>query len=194
MKSYIDITLLPCDDIGHHFLWGKVYQQVHLALVENKQANGLSSVGVAFPEFNAEHHRLGRKLRLFAPDPTCLEKLEIQRWLERLHDYVHITHIKDVPSGINTYLKFHRLQTKSSKERLARRAAKRQSISYEKALEERKDFQPQISDLPFIQIKSLGNENSFRLFISMDEVETPPDEKGHFSTYGLSKGGVLPKF
>ena len=34
MKYYLDITLLPSDDIGVHFLWTKVMIQMHLALVE----------------------------------------------------------------------------------------------------------------------------------------------------------------
>ncbi|WP_370059982.1 type I-F CRISPR-associated endoribonuclease Cas6/Csy4, partial [Neptunomonas phycophila] len=34
MKHYIDITLLPSDDIDIHFLWTKVMMQIHLAFVE----------------------------------------------------------------------------------------------------------------------------------------------------------------
>ena len=50
MKHYIDITLLPSDDIGVHFLWSKVMMQVHLALVEiqdsNKQVPVLSLIHI----------------------------------------------------------------------------------------------------------------------------------------------------
>ena len=194
MQCYLDITLLPSDDIGHHFLWGKVYQQMHFAFVENKNPDGLSSFGVTFPEFNTEKHRLGHKLRLFAPSHASIEKLNIQRWLGNLHDYVHITHIKKVPSDVERHVQFNRVHNKSSKERLARRAAKRHSLTYEQALEERTDFQPQWTDAPFIQMKSLGNGNSFRLFISMEDAEPATNTKGGFNTYGLSKGGALPHF
>ena len=122
MKVYIDITLLPSDDIGHHFLWEKVYQQVHLALVENKDPCGSSSVGIGFPEFNAEKYRLGRKLRVFAPDSATLDKLDIQRWLNRLTDYVHLTRVRDVPDTVERYERFSRLQVKSNPERLAAEA------------------------------------------------------------------------
>ncbi|MEZ5524497.1 MAG: type I-F CRISPR-associated endoribonuclease Cas6/Csy4 [Pseudomonadales bacterium] len=193
MKAYLDITLLPSDDIGHHFLWGKVYQQLHLALVENKNADGASPFGVTFPEFNAEKHRLGRKLRVFALDESQLQRLNLPQWMERLMDYVHITSIRETPEQVKSHIRFTRLRTKSSKERLARRAAKRKGISLQQALEERRDFQPEWTDAPFIQLKSLGNNHPFRLFINAEQVEPVNNETG-FSTYGLSKGQSLPLF
>ncbi len=194
MKAYIDITLLPSVGIGHHFLWGKVFQQVHLALVENKNPDGSSSVGVAFPEFNAEKHRLGSKLRLFAPISSDLEKLSLNRWLDRLADYIHITSVRETPQRIEQYACFSRLRTKSSRERLARRAMRRHGLTYEQALQERGDFQPQWTDAPFIQLKSLGNDHPFRLFIGMEEKKFPGVCSVGFNTYGLSRGTALPKF
>ncbi len=194
MNAYLDITLLPNDDIEHHFLWGKVYQQLHLALVENKNADGCSAYGVTFPEFDAKKHRLGRKLRLFAQDKKSLEKLDIKQWLHRLHDYVHITHIRETPKQVDSYVRFVRLHVKSSRERLARRAAQRNSISYQQALEDRASFEPQHTDAPFIQLQSLGNGHRFRLFISMEEIEKGAEGGDGFNTYGLSKTQALPVF
>ncbi|MBE0472372.1 MAG: type I-F CRISPR-associated endoribonuclease Cas6/Csy4, partial [Methyloprofundus sp.] len=34
MKHYIELTLLPNTDINAFTLWSKVYQQIHLGLVE----------------------------------------------------------------------------------------------------------------------------------------------------------------
>ena len=39
MKHYIEITLLPDAEVGLGFIWQKMYQQIHLALVEVKDAN-----------------------------------------------------------------------------------------------------------------------------------------------------------
>lgn len=194
MKYYIDITLLPSDDIGHHFLWSKVFQQIHLALVENKNDDGTSSCGITFPEFNEEKHRLGRKLRIFGPANKQLEALNLPKWLDRLHDYTHITHIRDVPESVEKYVRFSRLQKKSSKERLARRATKRHDISYEQAMLERTDFQPHLSDAPFIRLKSLGNGNQFRLLVSIENMGEFIDSAESFNCYGLSNGSVLPWF
>ena len=194
MKVYLDITLLPNDDIGHHFLWSKVFQQIHLALVENKNDSGLSSYGVTFPEFNQQKRRLGRKLRVFAPDSHDLEVLNLSKWLDRLHDYVHTTHVLSVPAKVDQYVRFTRLQKKSSKERLARRAAKRSGISYEQALQERSNFQPESSNAPFIWMKSMSNGNPFRLLVSMEKMTELTSSHSLFNTYGLSRGAVLPGF
>ena len=194
MKYFIDITLLPTDGIGHHFLWSKVFQQIHLALVENKNDDGSSSCGVTFPEFDEGKHRLGRKLRMFAPEKNHLETLNLPKWLERLHDYTHITHIRDVPENVEKYVRFTRLQTKSSKERLARRATKRHDVSYEQAMLERTDFQLHLSDAPFIRLKSLGSGNQFRIMVSKEDMADFFHSTQGFSTYGLSNGPVLPWF
>lgn len=193
MKVYIDITLLPSDDIGHHFLWEKVYQQVHLALVENKHADGSSPIGIAFPEFSAEKHRLGRKIRVFAPDVSSLEKLDIHRWLERLLDYVHLTSVREVPDTVEHYARFSRLKLNNgSPERFARRAVKRQGISYEQALEERQSMVVKKTKAPFIWTKSLTNGNRFPLFVEQEIVAK--SEGNRFDCYGLSKTETIPWF
>ncbi len=193
MDVYLDITLLPGDDIGHHFLWEKVFQQVHIALVENKNAEGNSPFGLTFPEFNAEKNRLGRKLRFFAENETMLQQLNINQWLDRLTDYVHITSIRPVPENVEYFVQFYPLRFKSSLERLARRAAKRHGISYEKAMEERAAFKPQRTRAPFIWTKSQSNGQRFRLFIGHRQVDSS-DSAPVFSCYGLTRQGSLPQF
>ncbi|MFT6209378.1 MAG: CRISPR-associated endonuclease Csy4, partial [Colwellia sp.] len=49
MKYYLDITLLPEADITLGFIWQKVYQQIHIALVDNKIGMNESAIAVAFP-------------------------------------------------------------------------------------------------------------------------------------------------
>lgn len=196
MKVYIDITLLPSDDIGHNFLWEKVYQQLHIALVDFQKTNGHSAIGFGFPEFNGTSHRLGRKIRVFAEIETQLEQFDIQRWLNRLEDYVHITGVRNVPEEILGYERFCRLQVKGNPERYARRAAKRQGISYEQALSEREMMPVNNTRNPFIWMKSLTNDNRFRLIIKQETVLKDIAEGAdyQFDSYGLAKIGGLPKF
>ncbi len=59
MKHYIDIILLPDPEIPLYFLWEKVYQQLHLALVEIKEPDNKVKVGVAFPQYDEQQHQLG---------------------------------------------------------------------------------------------------------------------------------------
>ena len=94
MKYYLDITLLPEADITLGFIWQKVYQQVHIALVDNKVGENESTIAVAFPLFGKQKFPLGNKLRLLAKDESQLNTLNINRWLNRLEDYVHIKSIK----------------------------------------------------------------------------------------------------
>ena len=135
MKCYLDITLLHDADISLYFLWEKVYQQLHLCLVESKNSDGKVSVAVSFPEYDDEKYHLGSKLRIMAPSNEELEGLKLQQWMSQLSDYIHITKIREiVPERIQGYVCFKRIQLKSNNTRLARRKAKREGISYEQAL------------------------------------------------------------
>lgn len=197
MKYYIDITLLPSDDIGHHFLWEKVYQQLHIAVVDFQKTNGNSAIGIGFPECNVRKNRLGRKARIFAISQAAIEQFNANHWLDRLQDYVHITTVREVPEGIEGYESFSRLQTKGGNpERYARRAVKRQGISYEKALDERKSMIQTKVNNPFVWIKSLSNDNRFRLLIqhTLLDKQALENEKYRFDSYGLTKNGALPRF
>ncbi len=192
MKFYIEITLLPSTEIPLYFLWEKVYQQIHLALVEVKNADGLVTIGGAFPEYSARKKHLGNKLRLFAESEDELINLNMEKWLSRLTDYVHITKTRSVPEPEGFAL-FKRAQPKSSVERLARRKAKREGISFGEAMRVLQSFEERSSDLPYIHIKSLSSAKRYRLMISYMETDKKP-EGGLFSTYGLSSQSSVPIF
>lgn len=92
MKKYVEITLLPDAEIDLHFLWEKLYQQLHLAFVEIADDQGMINVGVSFPRYECteEKRSLGYKLRLFAESEDALRALQLDKWLARLSDYVHV--------------------------------------------------------------------------------------------------------
>lgn len=193
MKCYLDLTLLPNPEIPLYFLWEKTYQQLHLALVEIQDETGKVAVGVSFPEYDEQTHQLGNKLRLLARAEATLERLNIQQWMSRLSDYIHITGIREIPGTVHGHACFKRLQPKSSNPRLARRKAKREGIRYEQALSSLSKRSEQTSNVPYIHIKSQSSGKQYRLMI--DRVET--DQSGHdmdFSTYGLSTKCSVPLF
>jgi len=148
MKFYLEITLLPNPEVGIHFLWSKVYQQIHLGLVEMQDDQGRVPIGVAFPGYvqggcprlPADDSRtsqrtekfgvLGGKLRLFAQDEAVLVQFNTSHWLARLSDYVHCTRIRPVPEKLNGYATYQREQPKTNPERLARRYTKRWGKRY----------------------------------------------------------------
>lgn len=206
MKYYIDITLLPDAESSLGFLWEKVYQQVHLALVESKTTENSSAIGLSIPEYREGKFPLGSKLRLLAPSEKLLQQLDIGKWLNRLTDYAHFTSIRAVPDHVKSFAKFKRIRSKKimvdGKEkmkkldtnigRLARRRVKRKGETFEQALKHFEGYKQQQSDLPFINVKSLSKDQRFKLFIEKELVDS--SEQGTFSCYGLSQQATVPWF
>lgn len=196
MQHYLDITLLPDDGIGHYFLWGKLYQQLHLALVEHNQSKD-GDIGISFPQYSIQPPNLGLKFRLFAPTESELVMLNIAKWLSRFADYCHISSIKTVPEHTQFVL-FSRKHCQTNPERLARRRAKRKSETFEQAMQHFAGFKDDSSTLPFIAMESLssadtsGSANKFRLII--EQKILPEHQPGNFNCYGLSKGATVPWF
>ena len=188
MKFYQEITLLPDAETGIYFLWQKIFQQIHFAFVNIKNAENKVSVGISFPEYvnsaNPSKNQLGTKLRLFAETNEELEKLNIEKYLARFSDYVHIIKPRLIPQPrIQGYAVFSRWSVDLNPERLARRYAKRNNISFEEALDHYKNFKEKDKP-PYIQLKSLSGKRDFRLYISKKVVEQP--KSGLFTCYGLS--------
>ncbi len=195
MRTYIDITLLPGDEPGQNFLMEKAFGQLHLALVTHKKAEGHSPFGIAFPQYSNAHHTVGRKLRIFG-DEKALLQLDLKHWFNRLTDYVHITSVRSVPDNVTSWYRFCRLQTKSSIQSLAKRAARRQGISVDEAMKQRSHYQTERTEAPFIWVKSSSSGKRFPLFIMQEQTEHV-DETNTFTLYGLtrkSSNGALPCF
>ena len=164
MNYYQDITLIPDGEVSLSFLWTKVFTQLHLALAEEQQREGLVKTALAFPAY--QDKGLGNKIRILASSAEQLERLHLKQRLERLSDYVHLTTIrKIVERRITGYSIYSRYQPDESVERKARRYGRRhEGVSYEDArglLGRRKETY----DLPFIQMKSLSTAQTFSLYI-----------------------------
>ena len=192
MRYFIELTLLPSLEIPLNFIWQKLYQQIHIALADNKSEENASSVGISFPEYHSNAFLLGTKLRLFAADEQTLKDLQCEKWLERLLDYVHISSIKPVPEKVTEHACFRHVKMKGSKERLARRRAKRKGETLQQALAHFADYKEQRSELPFINMVSQTNGQHFRLFIERQVKEQ--SQVGRFSCYGLSNTTTVPLF
>lgn len=192
MKYFIEITLLPNLEIPLYFIWQKLYQQIHLALVENKEQKNVSKVGISFPEYNADEFLLGTKLRLFAQNEKALQSIECEKWLSRLSDYVLVKPIAPVSEKLVGHACFKHINMKGSKEKLARRRAKRHGETFEQALAHFDNYKEQQTKLPYINMNSQSNGQHFRLFIEKQVKEK--QQKGYFSCYGLSNTSTVPLF
>jgi len=195
MNYYVDIKLLTDTEITLGFVWKKLYTQIHLALVEVRDKNNLTSIGLGFPRYSNDRF-LGDTLRIFALTKEELEKLNLNHWIARLLDYLTVSDIKEVPSNVTEFVSFRRKQFKTNAERLARRQAKRKGISYEEALKNYENFDEEEKKkknrLPFINIKSLSSNREMKIFIEKSKAKE--ESQGLFSTYGLSSESTVPWF
>lgn len=192
MRHYQEISLLHRANIGLYDFWKKLYQQIHLALVENKVDDHASAIGVSFPEYNADQFLLGTKLRLFAPERSALEQLDCEKWLSRLKDYLRCGEISPVPETVAGHACFRQVKPKGSKKKLAKRWAKRHGKTLEEALAQYESYEQKGCRLPYINMGSQTNGDHFRLFIEQQTKDQP--QPGVFSCYGLSSGTTVPLF
>lgn len=205
MNYYLEITLLPHSEIEWHFLWEKVYQQLHLALVEqafekevdvdnsgNKKLIKVSKIGISFPSRNVKRHHLGHQLRVFAQTQEQLEQFDAPRWFSTLSDYVHLTQIRAVPKTVKEYGSYFRIQTKSNNEQLSKRRSKRFKISFDEAMQHFASRQEEQTNVPFVYVKSSSSGERFPIFIGY--IEQAEASETSFSCYGLSKQSTVPVF
>jgi len=183
MKYYFDIILLPGAEDSIGFLWQKVYQQVHIALVDNgylsdelvKGRNGKqeplkkSRVALSFPSYRKKSgFPLGHTLRLLAETQKQLEDLNIKDKLNRLTDYTDCRSIQPVDeSEIKKHVCFMRKQFKSPSkisadiERRAKYLANKAAGNFEEIkvrLVEKSKTYDNKSSLPFINLTSLSSK------------------------------------
>jgi CRISPR-associated endonuclease Csy4 len=200
MKYYLDITLLPDAEANLGFIWKKVFQQIHIALVDNKIGDNESAVALSIVNYGDTAFPLGNHLRLLANTKQALQKLDIHRWLSRLDDYCHIKLIKPVPTDISVHASFRRKPVKSI-EKKAQRRAMHLNKPYDEVLAYlRKENRSEKSELPFINAESqqskgrleLGESPYFLIFV--ERVFTDKPVVGKFDCYGFSRTATVPWF
>ncbi len=191
MKYYQEITILPDPEINAYFIWQKLYTQLHIALADIKNQQGIDSIGVSFPEYcyrdktenDKGFAKLGNKLRVFALNEKDLKMLNLTQWLERLTDYVHIKGIKAVPEEVG-YVVVSRYRYKNVNKQ-AERFAEFKKISLDQANQHCQQYkQESHKNYPFINLKSIENEYDFKLSIKQTVVDSMV--MGEFNTYGLN--------
>lgn len=191
MKYYQEITVLPNNGVGYHFVLQKIYEFIHLRLVKTQAVEKKSLIGISFPQYDLRRICLGKKLRLFCDDRERLQVFDVKELLKNFRDYLHITDIRPVPA-INSYVRFKRRQIEPSLERLARRKAKRQGIALSEAEALLRERVTSLVQLPFIRINSHSTGQCFPLFIVKEDVGISINEG--FNCYGLSAVSTVPEF
>lgn len=196
MNYYLELTIIGNPELTPYQIWSKLYTQLHLAFVEQKDAQGKTVYGVSFPQYRTLADKkiayLGYKLRVFAPTEQALSALNLDKWLERLVDYIHISRIRSVPNDIKGYANYYRATPKMILDERITHQAKRHGVPYHKAAERFEGYKEQSLVYPHIQLTSQTNHQSYPLYIGKQTAEVLTD--GRFGTYGLSRTSSVPEF
>ena len=183
MDFYTDIKVLPDPEFKETVLLNALFSKLHRAIGQVAEGR----VGVSFPEVKKV---LGDKVRLHGTQADLI-KLMDTNWLQGLRDYCHQSEIKKIPEQVS-YKTVRRVQAKSAHNKRKRSIAKGW-ISEAEAIQSIPDTQQKILKLPFLQIKSLSNGNSMRIYVEHSK-ELEDAVSGTFTSYGFSGVATIPWF
>lgn len=183
MDHYLDIKVLPDLESTAQELLNKLFSKLHRALGQHTQGK----VGVSFPQ---QGKLLGEILRLHGTKED-LSHLMDQNWLQGLRDYTRCGALQPIPPQV-TYRTVKRVQAKSAHNK-RRRSILKGWLTEQQALEQIPDTQQKSLDMPFIQMGSLSNGNTMRIYIQHGDI-LPQPQAGIFSAYGLSSTATIPWF
>lgn len=186
LTHFFEITIIPDPEIAPYFIWSKLFNQLHIALADVKNKHGIDSIGVSFPDYhcdkNGKSSKLGLKLRLFAPNQKDLETLNLNSWLAKLTDYVHIKGIKEVGDKANGYVSVHRYRFKPV-DMQAESLANKLNVSYKDAMVTVNKRAPE-KPVPYVQMRSQTSHSNYSLRILQQPCDMP--KAGSFNTYGMN--------
>ncbi len=187
LTHYIELHLRPDPEVAPTHLLTALYTRMHRALA----AQGTTGIAVTFPDYSAERHTLGQRMRLHGSEAE-LQAWATGPWLGGMRDHVSVSPVAGVPANVQ-YRTLRRLQVKSSPERLRRRLMKRHPLSEAQARERIPDSAAQTTSLPYLPLASTSTAQQFRLFLALGEAQESA-QTGLFNAYGLSTTATVPWF
>lgn len=187
MDHYVNIDMRPDPEFPVSQLMNALYAKLHRALA----ALNSKRIGVSFPGADTKAPHVGSRLRLHG-SVDDLSVLLASDWLAGMRDHVTLTSPAAVPDNVG-YRNVRRVQVKSNADRLRRRLMRRHDIDENEARQQIPDEMVRFCGLPYIQLRSNGNSQSFKLFIEQRPIQSMA-EFGEFNAYGLSQGATVPWF
>lgn len=187
MIHYQEITIIPDPEIAPYFIWSKLFTQFHIALADVKNKHGIESIGISFPDYHFDEKgkssKLGLKLRVFAPSQKDLETLNLDKWLERLTDYVHVKRINEVGNKTKGHVVVKRYRHKNMIKQ-AEAFAKHKGITLEAALIHCAKHKQDNKPYPYVILNSITNNQPYSLSIMQELVDN--ETQGTFNSYGIN--------
>lgn len=183
MKHYIDIKLLPDEDIPIYFLRNKIYAKFHKVLFTLKSTN----IGISFPHYKV---KLGHVIRIHGAETKLIE-LQAKNWLGGLISYCDVSSIQAIPNKV-VYRTISRKQSNMTEAKL-KRLIKRGSISPDEIKGYKAKMFQQGLDNPYLELDSSSNGHKHRRYIAFGEL-VKSNIEGKFDSFGLSKTATIPWF
>jgi len=183
MKYFIDIKLLPDDDIPIYFLRNKIYAKFHKILFTLNSTD----IGISFPNYKV---KLGNIIRLHGTENSLLN-LQATSWLGGLSGYCDVSGIQAIPNEV-VYRTISRKQPNMTEAKL-RRLIKRGSIDQDKTKEYKAKMFQQGIDNPYLELESASNGHKHRRYLAFGKT-TKSTASGEFDFFGLSKTTSVPWF
>ncbi len=183
MDHYLDIKVVPDEEVPIYFIRNKVYSKLHKAL----HSLNSTEIGVSFPRYKI---MLGDVIRLHGSEKK-LKELQSSDWLGALKGYCTTSFIQAIPEDVS-YRTISRKQSNMTEAKL-RRLIKRGSI----LLNEVKAYKAKMFetglDNAYLELESVSNGYKHRRYIQFGELSQKPVE-GEFDQFGLSKTATVPWF
>ena len=202
MTHYLDLVLLPDEEVPIFFIRNKIYTKLHKAIHDLKATD----IGISFPELKPAKKDaipskvLGCVIRIHSTQEK-LQQLQDLNWLGRLSSYCKVSEILPVPDKVDGYQTVSRIRQNMSIARLQKKIAHQKSKGYLKTADDIKAYEKQYKtkmfktglDNPYLELQSTSTNNKYRLYMQFG---TPQKEAvtGEFNRFGLSKTATVPIF
>lgn len=187
MDHYLDLRLRADPEFPQHQLMDALFARLHRALVQRNSTD----IGLSFPDaLTGLRGGLGGRMRLHGTS-VALAMFDSPAWLIGMRDHVEIAGVLGIPA-ITSWIAVRRIQAKSNVDRLRRRQMKRKRWTAEEAALAIPAAAAETLDLPFLNVRSVSTNQTFRLFIRQQPAAD--SQKGSFNAYGFSAGATLPRF
>lgn len=183
MDCYLDIKIVPDDEVPVYFIRNKVYTKLHKAL-HTLKAN---DIGVSFPKYRV---KLGDVIRIHAAQER-LSSLQTLNWLGGLSGYCQVSDMKPIPQQVKFRI-VSRVQSNMTEAKL-RRLMQRKTIPQEQLKQYKAKMFSQGLANPYLEIESSSNGHKYRRFIQFGSFVDQKIE-GEFDVFGLSKQATIPWF
>ncbi len=183
MKHYIDIKLLPDEDIPIYFLRNKIYAKFHKILFTLKSTD----IGISFPHYKV---KLGNLIRIHGT-ASKLTELQANHWLGGLSGYCDASTIQAIPEEV-LYRTISRKQANMTEAKL-RRLLVRDSITQDEIKGYKAKMFTQGLDNPYLELESTSNGHKHRRYLAFGKL-TKESSLGKFDFFGLSKTASIPWF